>query len=117
MPSPLQTLRETNRRLHFWLESVIPNGQPVVATPEHIAALLSELLRAGVGLRTEPIPTKVGDPELDGELNQYRRNLERLRDLMPWLRAQLQAERTRLEAQQSRVQSTAAWARASRQTL
>jgi hypothetical protein len=40
-----------------------------------------------------------------------------LRDLLPSLHRQLLAERSRLEAQRSRVQSAAQWARASRQTL
>jgi hypothetical protein len=92
-----------------------------------MAALLSELLRAGAALRAEPIPAKgkgngndngnSNDPELDSELELYRRNVERLRDLLPSIHRQLLAERARLEAQRARVRSAAEWARASRQTL
>jgi len=113
-----QTLRETNHRLGFWLDSMrTPHGQPSLATPEHMAALLSELLQAGTGLRAEPLPAKGSDPEFDEEIEQYRRHVEHLRDLLPSIHRQLLVERARLEAQRSRVRSAAEWARASRQTL
>jgi hypothetical protein len=113
-----QTLRETNHRLGFWLNRLrTSHGEPVLATPEHMAGLLSELLRAGMGLRAEPLPARGFDPELDEEIDQYRRHVEHLRDLLPSIHRQLLAERARLEAQRSRVQAAAAWARASRQTL
>jgi hypothetical protein len=118
MPSLLQNMRETNRRLRFWLDRMIAQpGQPAVVTPEPMAALLSELLSAGAGLRAQPIPSKGNDPELDGELEKYRFNVERLRELLPSIHSQLLAERGRLGAQRTRVQSAAEWARASRQTL
>lgn len=112
-----QQLRETNHRMRFWLDSMLAQGPPSLATPEHMAALLSELLRAGAGLRAEPLPPKGVDPELDAELDEYRRHVERLRELLPFLHRQLLAERARLEAQRTRVRSAAEWARASRQTL
>jgi len=118
MPSLLHNLRDTNRRLGPCLDSLVPEpGQAVIATPEHMAALLSELLRAGAALHAQPIPPKGNDPELDVELERYRRHVERLRDLLPCLHSRLLAERARIEGQRSRVQSAAAWARASRQTL
>jgi hypothetical protein len=118
MPPLLQSLRDTNRRLSFWLERMLPqHGQPVVATPEHMAALLSELLLAGASLRTEPVSARRKNPELDRELEAYRGNVQRLRDLLPSIHSQLLAERARLEVQRARVKSAAEWARASRQTL
>jgi hypothetical protein len=113
-----QNLRDTNRRLSAWLESMIAkDGQPAVTNPEHIAALLSELVRVGADLRAEPLPAKGTDLELDGELETYRRNVERLRELLPSVHSQLLAERARIEARRAQVQSAAQWARASRQTL
>jgi hypothetical protein len=118
MPPLSQILRDTNCRLGFLLDSIAAKrGQPATTTPEHMGALLSELLRAGVGLRAAPLPTKGNDPELDGQLEIYRRNVETLRELLPSMHTQLLVERARLEAQRTRVQSAAAWARASRQTL
>lgn len=111
-------LRETNHRLSFWLESMIAKpGQPALATPEHMTALLSELSRTGAGLRAGPIPPQGADSELDAELATYRCHVERLRELLPSIHQQLLEERARLEAQRARVQSAAEWARASRQTL
>lgn len=116
--SHAQNIRDTNRRLSFLLADVPAKpGPPAVATPEHMAALLAELLRAGATLRAEALPTKGSDRELDTELDEYRRHVERLRELLPSIHRQLLAERARIEAQRTRVRSAAEWARASRQTL
>lgn len=118
MPSRVHTLREANRRLPDWLNCVdARHEQAVVATPEQMAGLLSELLMAGEGLRAGAIPERGLDPELDDELDKYRRNVERLQRMLPAIHSQLLAERARLESQRARVQATGEWARASRRTL
>ena len=118
IPPWLENLRGTNQRLSLWLDSMVPQpGRPAGATPEHMSALLSELLRAGAELRAEPLPPRGDDPELDREVAEYRGHVERLRDFLPSLHTHLLAERARLEAQRARVRSAAEWARASRQTL
>jgi hypothetical protein len=118
MPSRVQTLRETNRRLPEWLDCVVArHEQAAVATPDQMSGLLSELLKAGEGLRAEPIPEKGVDPELDEELEKYRLNVERLQRMLPAIHSQLLVERARLEYQRARVQVTAEWARASCRTF
>ena len=118
MPSPVQTLREANRRIPDWLDCVIARKeQAAVATPEQMAGLLSELLKVGEGLRAEPIPGHGVDPELDNELEEYRRNVERLQRMLPVIHSQLLVERARLEFQRARVQAAAEWARTSRRTF
>lgn len=113
-----QILHETNDRLRFWLDGMIGEcGGRRVVNQEDISALLSELSRTGAAFRAEPLPGQGTDPELDEELQQYRRHVELLRELLPSIHGQLLAERARLEAQRSRVRSAAEWARASRQTL
>ncbi len=112
-----QDLHETNQRLRSWLDLRVTEGGQRAATAEDITGLLSELLHAGAELRAHPIPAPGTDPELDAELSQYRRNVERLRELLPSIHSQLLVERARLEAQRARVQSATEWARASRQTL
>jgi hypothetical protein len=113
-----QNLRDTSCRLGFWLDSLaLESGQPVRTTPETMAGLLSELLRAGEWLRAEPQDAKSDDPELQRELARYRGQVERLRDVLPSIHSQLLAERARLESERNRVQSAAEWARSSRQTL
>lgn len=113
-----QIFHDTNRRLRDWLDRLRPErGALGAAAPEYIAGLLSELSRAGAELRCEPLPVQGTDPELDKELDHYRRNVELLRELMPSIHNQLLVERARLEAQRARMRSAAEWARASRQTL
>jgi hypothetical protein len=119
-----QTLVETNTRLRFWLDSLTPGAPPSVtplsdnparaATPQQMAGLLSELMRAGQWLRT--LPTE-RDPALEQELGQYRKNVERLRSVLPSIHGALLRERGRLEQEHARVASAAEWARRSRQTL
>jgi hypothetical protein len=43
--------------------------------------------------------------------------MERLRDLLPSIHAQLLAERARIEAERARLRAASEWACASRQTL
>jgi hypothetical protein len=118
MPLLLQNLRDTNRRLSFWLDGMITGtGRQAVVVPDHMAGLLSELLRAGATFRAEPVSAKANDPELEAELETYRDNVERLREVLPSIHGQLLAERARIEAQRARVKSAAEWARASRQIL
>ncbi len=118
MPLLLQNLRDSNQRLSVWLDGTLAqDGQLAAAMPEHIASLLSELLRVGAELRAQALPVTGVDAELDRELQEYRCRVERLRELLPSIHSQLLAERARLEVQRARVKSAAEWARASRQTL
>ena len=113
-----ESFHQTNGRLRFWLDGLIPAGEPFpavrAATPQQMAGLLSELMRAGQWLRTLPGEK---DVELELELSEYRQNVERLRDYLPSIHDALLRERARLEQERSRVQSAAEWAFRSRQTL
>jgi hypothetical protein len=129
-----QTLHETNVRLRFWLDSLIPNHRAgdgkmsaaesssretfapelCAASPEQMAGLLSELMRAGEALRV--LPPDADEP-LEEELGEYRENVEQLRALMPFIHSALLRERACIEQERARVQTAAEWAHASRQTL
>lgn len=122
-PAPPQSLagnlRETNARLGLWLDSLVvdsagatPQARP--ATPQQMAGLLSELMRAGEWLRALPAAR---DEAVEQELTVYRKNVERLRDLLPSIHGALTRERGRLEQERARVESATQWARGSRQTL
>jgi hypothetical protein len=119
----VQDLHEANSRLSFWLDSLVscPGEaltQARAATPQQMAGLLSELMRAGQWLRALPGDKgKDKGAALEQELNEYRKNVERLRDLLPSIHAALLRERARIEQERARLQSAAAWARSSRQTL
>jgi hypothetical protein len=135
--TPAQHLRETNSRLCVWLDDLAPNAisvsrassgsmpsaisnsQPTsmpAATPRQMAGLLAELMRAGQCLRELPSEHE-RDAALETEVNQYRKNVERLRDLMPSIHGALLRERARLEQERARVESAAEWVRRSRQTF
>jgi hypothetical protein len=118
MTTITDSLRDTNCLLGPWLDHLASQaGERIVATPENLTAVLSELLRAGAALRAEPLPAQGDDPDLDGELGRYRSHVERLRELLPSIHSHLLAERARLEVQRARIRSATEWARASRQTL
>jgi len=107
---------EANSRLTFWLDSlVLSRTDTAPVTPEQMAALLSELMRAGEWLRNGQPQSRTRDVE--EKIREYRGQLERIRDLLPTIHRQLLAERARIEGKRSRVRSAAAWAQASRQTL
>ena len=116
-PFGSETLCESNRRLSAWLENMIPVPGKIVATPDCMGALLSELLQVGSQLRSGPLPATGSDAAWDVELAAYRRHLERLRALLPSIHSHLLSERARIEAQRARIGAAAEWARASRQTL
>ena len=112
-----QNLHQSNGRLCFWLDSLLacsPHAQPKPATPEQMSGLLSELMRAGGWLRDLP---RDPDPLLAQELGEYRRNVERLRALLPSIHRVLLEERARLEQERARVGSAQEWAARSRQTI
>ena len=125
-PDRLATdLHDTNSRLSFWLDSLNRDRsqkdqtqpdreQTGAATPQQMAGLLSELMRAGEWLRALP---REKNPALEQELSVYRKNVERLRELLPSIQQALLAQRARLEQERARVESAAEWARSSRQTL
>jgi hypothetical protein len=126
-----QIFQGTNARLALLLDSLIPdqapsqlplnppsstrsNLAPRAATPQQMAALLSELMQAGQWLRSLPSEKDVA---LERELSQYRKQVERLRAVLPSLQQTLLGERARLERERARVVSAAEWACRSRQTL
>jgi hypothetical protein len=126
-----QNFHGTNARLAGFLDSLLPDRDPSelplnlpsgkpshlaprAATPQQMAGLLSELMRAGQWLRSLP---REKDATLELELSQYRRQVERLRSLLPSIHQTLLRERARLEQERVRVVSAGEWARRSRQTL
>lgn len=111
-----QNLHETNHRMSVWLESLGSDETvPTAATPQKMAGLLSELLRAGEWLRTGLPQEK--DAELEAELSHYRQHVERLRGFLPSIQRTLLREKARLETERAQVESAAEWARGSRRAL
>ena len=111
-----ENLHETNWRLRRYLQTLSPDeAQVAPPSPQLISELLSELLRSGEWLR-RGLPESQG-PQLRAELDEYRQNLQCLRDRMPSIHSHLLAEKARLESERARIDSAAEWAQSSRQTL
>jgi len=113
MSSVAQVLREQAALISICLDGLA--SPPRAATPAQISSLLSGMLAARAALQSQPLPAD--DCELQAAFEQYRRQLQRLSDLLPAIHRALLAEHARIEAQRSRLRSAAAWAGASRQTL
>ncbi len=110
-------IREATRKLSFWLDSLPdPRNQAAgnAPTPQQMTGLLSELLQAGKWLQAigEPVAT-----ELQPEVADYRRQVERLRELLPSIHEALLRERSHLEGERERLKAAQKWAQASCQTL
>jgi hypothetical protein len=114
-----QNLHDSNERLVLCLDKMgFPcergESQQDAVSPRQMQELMSELMRAGEWLRS--LPTEKSG-ELQRELSAYQKNVERLRDLLPWIHSGLLRERAQLERERTRVQSATEWARRSRMTL
>jgi hypothetical protein len=111
----VDTLHEANSRLNFWLNELAANPtKSTPASPQQMAGVLSELMRAGDCLRGLPAERGL---KLLQELGDYRQTVERLRKLMPAIQSALLLDRARLERERGQVVAAAEWAQRSRQTL
>ncbi len=111
-------LKETNRRVDFWMNSLrqaatSSGADRRIVTSRQINGLLSELMTAGRLLRELPATI---DENTMADVNVYREKIEHLRDLLPGIHRSLLEERSRLEQERARVQAASQWAIMSRQT-
>ncbi len=111
----LQRLRQANYTLSTVIALLnVPAGSGIGITPEHLAGVLTELLRVGEWLQKETAPQC--DPEIAAAVQQYRQWLQQLQSLLPALHARLLTERARLEAERSHLETASAWAAGSHNT-
>jgi hypothetical protein len=111
-------LKETNRRVDFWMNSfclpaTASGTRPRVVSPQQINGLLSELMKAGESL--QKLPAEVDD-SIRVEVDAYRKKIECLRDLLPTIHRSLLQERARLEHERGRMQAASQWASMTHQT-
>ena len=105
----VQAIQDTNQRLDALIEVLRPAQDSFSVTPEHMAAVLAEVLRAGEWLRA--CLARNAEGRMADELERYRLRLEQLRHLLPTLHAQLLTERSLLQAEKNHLEATAAWSR------
>jgi hypothetical protein len=113
----LRRLRESNARLAVLVDNLVADrasAQAAAQTSQQMSSLLSELIHAGQCTRQLP---ERREPEVQEQLDAYRKSVEHLRNVLPLIHQSLLRERARLEQERTRIESAAAWAHSSRQTL
>lgn len=115
-----RTLSDSNARLLCNVRRLAGEDEPAETNPrvplsQVLSEIFSEIARTRQWFRDEMPPHIY--PELESEIAEYRRTLERLREHMPAIRRELLSERSRLEAERTRLQLAMEWARSSRQSL
>ena|SRR5579863_2378451 len=110
-------LRTVNQYLRARLDRLRggPN-RPAIITPTEFTDLLKELRSAAEYLRALP-PAIAGRADTVEEIAQYRKNLEQLEKILPWVQGRLLVEKARLQTLQSHMGAAKAWAEASQTTL
>jgi hypothetical protein len=107
-----QNLHQTNCNLLRILDKLSPPDASPTALSRELMDLFAEVLRVGSWLH--PDSTAAADSELQKELSEYHRLLQRLKILLPDIHAKLLTERARLESERAHLRAAADWARASR---
>lgn len=90
--------------------------RPSIISPAEFTDLLEELRSAADYLRGLP-PAISGRADTAEEIAQYRKNLEQLEKILPWVQGRLLVEKARLQTLQSHMGAAKAWAEASQTTL
>jgi hypothetical protein len=107
----VETLRQVNDYLRAALIRLGADGSTV--GPQDFSDLLRELHRASECMRWRHCEAGA----FDEESNEYGRNLERLKSVLPEVHERLLAEKSRLETARNHATAATAWARASKETL
>lgn len=113
----LQRLCAMNRKLRGRLDRLrgAPD-RPAIIAPTEFTDLLWELRGASDCCRALSAEASA-DAELANEISAWRKNVEELEKLLPWVQGRLLVEKARLQALQAHVTAAECWAEASRGIL
>ena len=89
---------------------------PAIIAPTEFTDLLWELRGASDCCRALSAEASA-DAELANEISAWRKNVEELEKLLPWVQGRLLVEKARLQALQAHVTAAECWAEASRGIL
>jgi len=110
-------LRQVNRNLGAKVER-LRSWQPADVTAwRGLSGLRRDILQAAHCLRRCEPSLESSDPELNGEIAQYRTNLQQLAEILPVVHLRLRARRERLQAALDHLQAVTCWADASKRSL
>jgi len=108
-----KTLREANLRFHAWLH--VLNARPLgEGLQVGDLAQLMGILRSVVDVEGFE---QLGPASKGEALEEYRRNLERVRDTLDQHESILRAEKARLGVEVERLSSMDAWAKSARELM
>lgn len=113
----LQCLGAVNRKLRARLDRLrgAPD-RPALIAPTEFTDLLSEL--RGVNDCCRGLSAAApADAELANEICAWRKNVEELEKLLPWVQGRLLVEKARLQTLQAHMAAAESWAEASREIL
>jgi len=115
--SAAEDLRTVNQNLCAGLVRLqsLPNPSTAISA-EDFFALRTNLERAASCMCSMSADSRPS-AEWEKEISEYRRNLERIVQVLPSFHAGLQAQKGRLEAAINHLQATATWAQASKNSL
>lgn len=111
-----ECLRQVNRNLGAKLER-LRSWQAADTALRDFSGLRTEILRAAACLRGSDPSLESRDPELNGEITQFRANLQQLADILPVVHLRLRARRQRLQVALDHLQAVTCWADASQRSL
>jgi hypothetical protein len=113
----LQRLVALNRKLRGRLERLrgAPD-RPAIVAPTEFTDLLRELGDGSDCCRGLSADVSA-DAELANEISAWRKNVEELGKLLPWVQGRLLVEKARLQALQAHITAAESWAEASRGIL
>jgi hypothetical protein len=118
MPSPAtESLRIANENLRAGLAGLLPESNASASlTPKDLSGLLTALLQARESFRSV-VSKSPPDSELENAISEYRRTVEQLALVLPRIHSELLTKKARLEIARAHLTATAAWAKASQNTL
>lgn len=112
-----RSLRAANQYLRARLDRLrVEPGRPAIIMPGEFTDLLHELQSAAPCLRSLSSTVAISAETAD-EIAEYRKSLEQLEKILPWVQGRLLVEKARIQTLQSHMTAAKAWADASQKTL
>lgn len=112
-----RSLRAANQHLRARLDRLrVEPGRPAIIVPGEFTDLLHELQCAAPCLRSLSSTVAIS-AETAEEIAEYRKSLEQLEKILPWVQGRLLVEKARIQTLQSHMTAAKAWADASQKTL
>lgn len=117
MPSTaIEDIRRASEKVRSLVAQMLPpSSAPATIDAQVLAGLLESMALANQWLHE--LARELHDAELEKEIAGYKRDLERLGQVLPIIQEKLLTEKARLEQARAHLEAAAAWVQASKKTL